>query len=221
MKKLFGAFFLLTAFLPLLCACSGIDYEDYLSESREDVFLAQTESFSLTVSCTSREYPYVSDGIACPKSKVVEVSLIPLDPAASDYEIYLPETGIGGEMSFRTYAGDYFFSEGVESFPQNSVSVKIVCGGETSEVRAGSVKNDKTLSVSEALSRAVRAEKKTVDALTQNGNFLGEFYVRLLRRDANYYYVGIVSRDGTTISLLLAGESGEILARRVSDAANP
>jgi len=38
--------------------------------------------------------------------------------------------------------------------------------------------------------------------------------VRLLRRNTNYYYVGIVDTDGKTISLLLNSETGEVLARR-------
>lgn len=46
---------------------------------------------------------------------------------------------------------------------------------------------------------------------------MGEFHVRLLRRDANYYYVGIVDGKGHTISLLLDSETGETLARRESD----
>lgn len=42
--------------------------------------------------------------------------------------------------------------------------------------------------------------------------------MRLLRRDKNYYYVGITDCTGKTISLLLNAETGEVLARRVREA---
>ena len=63
----------------------------------------------------------------------------------------------------------------------------------------------------------MNAEKETIANMTQNGAFGGEFYVRLLRRDKNYYYVGIIDTSGKTVSLLLDGESGEVLARRAPE----
>ena len=102
----------------------------------------------------------------------------------------------------------------MEVFPETSVSVRIVWEGGEQELTATSVKNEKTLSVDEALGFAVKAEKDAVARMTKGGSFYGEFYVRLLRRNTNYYYVGIVDTDGKTISLLLNSETGEVLARR-------
>ena len=84
---------------------------------------------------------------------------------------------------------------------------------EQREIVATSVKTENTLSPEKALSRALTNEKATLERMSSNGSFQGEFYVRLLRRDKNYYYVGIVDRDGNMISLLLDSESGEVLAR--------
>ena len=64
------------------------------------------------------------------------------------------------------------------------------------------------------LEYAIKAEKETVKQMTRDGNFLGEFYIRLLRRNINYYYVGITDLNGTTVSLLLDSETGEVLAKR-------
>ena len=52
--------------------------------------------------------------------------------------------------------------------------------------------------------------------MTKNNEFYGEFYIRLLRRDKNFYYVGIIGKSETTVSLLIDAESGEVLARRES-----
>ncbi len=105
-------------------------------------------------------------------------------------------------------------SDLVRKFPEGSVTVQIKWEDETRELTATSVKNEKTLSVNEILEYAIKAEKETVKQMTRDGNFLGEFYIRLLRRNINYYYVGITDLNGTTVSLLLDSETGEVLAKR-------
>ncbi len=215
MKKPISAFLLILSMLPALTACGGYDYSAHISEAKSDLFCAETDEFTVTVSCVSREYPYVADGITCPMNSVMEVSLVPAKPQICDYEVYLlGETTWGGETSFRTYAGDYFYSESVRKFPEGSVTVQIKWEDETRELTATSVKNEKTLSVNEILEYAIKAEKETVKQMTCDGNFLGEFYIRLLRRNINYYYVGITDLNGTTVSLLLDSETGEVLAKR-------
>ncbi|MCI9010692.1 MAG: hypothetical protein HFE27_05935 [Clostridia bacterium] len=215
MKKPISAFLLILSMLPALTACGGYDYSAHISEAKSDLFCAETDEFTVTVSCVSREYPYVADGITCPMNSVMEVSLVPAKSQICDYEVYLlGETTWGGETSFRTYAGDYFYSESVRKFPEGSVTVQIKWEDETRELTATSVKNEKTLSVNEILEYAIKAEKETVKQMTRDGNFLGEFYIRLLRRNINYYYVGITDLNGTTVSLLLDSETGEVLAKR-------
>lgn len=214
MKKSRLIFLLPLLLLPMFSGCGKTDYSAYISEAKEDVFVAQTETFQITLSCVTREYPYVSDGIPSPGSRIVEISLTS-EAAPASYEVYvLGETQFGGEMTFRTYASDYFFSQSVQSFFKDSVSVRVQRGDESVEVVATSVKNENTLSVKQALGCAVKEEKDLIDAMTGTDGFQGEFYVRLLRRDANYYYVGIIDRNGGVLSLLLDGESGEVLAKR-------
>ena len=215
MKK-FAYALLLVPFLLFLAACGGgYDYTKHLSEVKSDIFRAETDDFSVTVTCISREHPYASDGITCPLSDLVEIVVIPTDKADADYSVFLlGDCEIGGEMSFRSVEDDWFYSESITEFPKGSVSIRLERGEQKWEFLATSVKNEATMSATEALKVAVEHEKEAVDRLTENGAFQGEFRVRLLRRDVNYYYVGIVSKDGNTISLLLAAESGEILARR-------
>ncbi len=215
MKKPFIPLFLALLFPLFLSGCGKqYDYTAHISELRSDIFRAETDEFSVTLSCVSREYPYAADGVACPRSDVVEISLVPAS-AVDEVSVYFKtETGEqGGEMSFRNAFADYFFSESVSAFPQSTVSMRVIWGGETREVTATSVRTEETLKPDEALEKAITAEKERIERMT-NGAFLGEFHVRLLRRDKNYYYVGIIDRDGETLSLLLDSISGEVLARR-------
>ncbi len=217
MKKAILPAILLVLTLPALASCKSDDYTSYISEARSDLFVAETEEFSLSVACVSREYPYVADGVSAPKSDVVEITL--KDKINADgYEVYLVgEREIGGETSYRSVSDDYFFSEGVSEFPKESVCLRVEWGDEARELTATSVKNENTLSVPEALNCVLSFEATTIQEMTQNGIFHGEFYIRLLRREKNFYYVGIIDREGNTISLLLDGESGELLARRESN----
>lgn len=215
MKKYIPSVLLLLGLLPLLTACGGYDYKKHVSEIRSDLFCAETEEYSLTLACISREYPYALDGVAAERSDLVEITLVPTQNTAEKFTItVLGEQSWGGEMSYRNVRGDYFYSQGVTSFPEGSVTLRVTCGDGEQEIVATSVKNEKTLSPDEALSFALKHEKQTVNVLMQNGSFAGEFHVRLLRRDTNYYYVGITDTNGATVALLLNSETGELLARR-------
>lgn len=208
---------LLMLLAPALTGCGGgCDYSSHISELRSDIFRAETEEFTVTLSCITREYPYATDGVVCPVTNLVEITLSPAAVTAEPYSVFCDcgQRTVGGEMSFRNFAGDFFYSESVEAFPEKSVSLRVEWGDEVREITATSVKNDKTLSPYEALDRAVDAERQRVGQMTEGGTFYGEFYVRLLRRDKNYYYVGIVNKSGGVLSLLLDGETGEVLARR-------
>ncbi len=187
----------------------------YLSEVKSDIFVAETEEFSLTLSCTEREYPYADDGIVCPVSKLCEISIV--TEARADYSVFvIGEKTWGGETSYRNVRGDYYYSQGVDVFPENSVTLRIQWEEETREIVATSVKTEKTISPEAALSEAVKSEKEAISRMTREGEFFGEYRVRLLKRDSVYYYVGIVDKNGHTISLLIDSETGAVLARRES-----
>ncbi len=218
-KKFFALTCALACALPLfllLAGCGGkYDYAKHLSEIKSDIFIAETEEFSVTLSLSEREYPYADDGIVCPRSKLAEISIVAEENA--DYSVFVTgETEWGGETSYRNVRGDHYYSQGLETFPEGSVTMRIEWGEEKREIVATSVKTEKTISAEEALQFAVAHEKDAIARMTTDGVFGGEFRVRILRRDATYYYVGIVDKTGKTISLLLGSETGEVLARRES-----
>ncbi len=218
MKKYFLSFMTLLLLLPALAACGKYDYYAHVSDEKSDIFRAETESYTLTVSCVSREYPYLCDGVAAARSDLLEAVLAEKTPSGAEYELYfLEDVPRGGDMSFRSVTGDYFYSRSTEHFPDGSVSVKVVKNGVSEEILATSVKSENTLSVRDALEKAVSAEKETVDKMTRGEHFYGEFHVRLLRRDKNYYYVGIINEQGGILALLLDSETGEVLARKERD----
>lgn len=218
MKKPFfaGAALSLLLLLPLAGCAKPYDYTLHLSEIKRDIFLAETAQFGVTLSCVEREHPYASDGVTCPKSMLMEVVLTPVDRSIEGYTVTITDGDWGGEMSFRSVEDNWYFSAGCDSFPAQEVSVSVEWEGGKTEILATSIKNEHTMSAEQALQIAIDHEEETVKALTKDNVFLGEFRIRLLRRDVNYYYVGIIAPSGKTVSLLLGAESGEVLARRES-----
>ena len=206
---------MLLSLLPVLAACGKYDYSKHVSDERSDLFIAQTEEFTLTVACVDREYPFNADGVASTRTKTVEVVLAEAELSGAEYEVYfLEDVPRGGDMSFRSVTGDYFYSRGTERFPEESISLRVVKDGQPQDILATTVKNEHTLTTIEALEKATAAEQESLTRMTVDGVFRGEIHVRLLRRDTNYYYVGFVNEKGGTIALLLDGETGEVLARR-------
>ncbi len=207
-------FIILAAFfcLPALSACKKADCTEAISDVRSDLFLAETQEFTLTLACISREQPFLSDGIVAPRSDYIEITLTPA-LLGERYTVTLLDDGWGGEMSYRSASGDYTFS-GTHAYPAGSVSLRISWGDKRRDIVATSVKTDNTLSAEDAARRAFEAERDNLSHFTADGTFLGEIHVRLLRRDKNYYYVGFVARSGETYALLLDAETGEVLARR-------
>lgn len=216
MKK--TALFLLIPLLAsaALTGCKGEDYAAHLSDVRSDIFSAETEDFSLTLSCITREAPYAADGVACATQELIEIVLKPKESAdgTKSYSVALHgEPAVSGELSYRTVKGDYFLSESVSSFPEGSVSLRLTEDGEATELTAASVKTQNTLTPEEALHFAVEAEQELISRMTAGGEFHGEFQVRLLRRSRCYYFVGIVGKE-ENCALLLDAETGEVLAKR-------
>lgn len=215
MRRRIASIILLAALLPVLSACRQEDYTEHISEVRRDIFCAQTEDFTLTLSCTSREYPYADDGIACPMSDLIEVTLTPAVSPAGDVLVYAADESWGGEASFSAVHGDYRFSQGVETFPAGSVDLRIAWGERTYEVAATSVRTEETLSPEAALAVLTESESETLTRMRKEGVFCGEFRVRLLRREQNYYYVAVTDGE-EQIALLIDAQTGEILARRAT-----
>jgi len=199
-------------------ACQKTDYTQYVSDLKSEIFSAETDDYRISIACLRRETPYLADGYVSPQSMLMEIVLVPsvLGGSYSATAAIGEGKEIGGDMSLRLVTGDYYYSCGVDAFPKEQVSVTVTGDDGTKSLTATALKGEKTISWERALECAVEAERETVESRSERGVFCGEFRVRLLSRDRLYYYVGIVDRDGKTLSLLLDDETGEVLATHTS-----
>lgn len=224
LKRVFLSFLhpkaLIAALLCLLilpfCACSQtVNYADYVSELRSNIFLAETDDFHLRIYAVSKESPYLLDGAKRETTNRCELYLV-----APSFEkecvLFFTVNGekYGGELSFDNVKNEYFFSCTLDVSTLKQIDCTFTYGGVETALCAKSVLTDDTLSPDKALNELVKVESEFFSKMTDSYGFTGEICIRLLYEDAPYYYVGVIGQDGKTTAFLLNGKTGKLLAKR-------
>ena len=200
----------------LFPSCSKkLDYFSYVSELRNNIFLAESDQLSLHVYAVAKESPYVADGIPREISKRTEIFLT-APSGDKEYAISFTVDGKqqGGDMSYDNVKAEYYYFCTLDLSAFSEIDFTLSCGEETVTLNAKSVVNERTITPQTALSCVQNAETELFQSLTDKYGFAGEIYMRLIYEDCPYYYVGIIDRSGNTTAFLLNGETGKILAKR-------
>ena len=220
-RRIFGFtvaifFLLLTLFLFPSCKKQE-DYFSYLSEYRSNLFLAQTETFSVRLYALEKEHPFVADGNVGEKTKRAEVYITAKD-GSENCTISFPvgDNNYGGECSYDSVKREYFYSCAVDISTLHSIPLSLQFGESRYEVTAHSVKRTDTLSGEEILARLQTQTPDLFSSLTTKNGFLAEIHLRILYEETPYYYVGIVEKTGKITAFLLDATTGNILAKRES-----
>ncbi len=215
--------FFLYLFLPLLLlgsmffsACQKkTDYFDYLSEERNNLFLARDEEFSLKIYSVRKESPYAADGVVQPTAPRFEAYLVaPSGDKTTLLRFNVDGKEYGGEMSYDNVKGEYFYNCALDVSALSSIECVFTYGEREITLNALSVLTKSTLSPREALKKLQVESPETFTSLTDKYGFSGEIYLRLLYEDSPYYYVGVIDREGNIQAFLLNAETGKVLARR-------
>ncbi len=209
--------FLLLA-LPLLffVGCKEqVNYFDYVSELRSNIFLAKTEEYSLKIFAVRKETPYVADGIPQSGSSRIEVYFLPPEgDRITNITLRIGKETVGGEMSYDNVKCEYYYSRTMDVSALSFIDCTIEYGEKKIELRANSVVTEHTLSPEIALQKLQETQPELFASLTDEYGFAGEIYLRLLFEDSPYYYIGVIDRDGKVTAFLMNAESGKILAKR-------
>ena len=217
--KLLPTFLLLLFFLcsiPFFGACNQkIDYFDYVSELRRDIYLAKEGDFSLRVYALVKENPYAMDGIPKSPSPRMEAYMVAPD-GTKDCHLTLEFDNqiVEGEMSYDNVKGEYFFAHSIDLGNASKLKFTLIYGEETIVLQALSVKNSDVLTTENILQSLVETEGELFRSLTDKYGFSGEIYLRLIYEDSPYYYVGIIERSGDVHAFLIHAKTGKVLAKR-------
>lgn len=212
-------------FLPILlvcllfaCSCKKeVCYFDYVSELRSNVFLAETEDFSLRIHSTKKENPYAMDGIPKESSILTEVFLsVPSGDQTCILSFSVNSREFGGDMSYDNVKAEYYYSCTFDSSSAKEIPCTVQYGEKEVTLLAKSVLDESVLSPKKILNALQETEKEFFTALTDKYGFQGEIYIRLLYEDSAYYYIGVIDRNTNVSAFLINAKTGKILAKRQS-----
>lgn len=201
-----------------LAACKkSINYFDYVSELRNNIFLAKTETLSLRIYAVTKESPYSSDGIPQETFSRMEAHLVaPEGNKTTTISFLIDEQSYGGEMSYDIVKGEYYYACPLDVSSQTSIVCLIHYGEVETELTATSVLTENTITPQAALKKLQTDKTELFSSLTDKYGFAGEIYLRLISESAPYYYIGIIDRKGNCNAFLMNAETGKILAHRQS-----
>ena len=197
-------------------ACSKeINYFDYVSELRSNIFVAKTDSFSLRIYAVCKESPYATDGVPRETFSRLEAYLItPEGNKQTEICLQIENASYEGEMSYDIVKGEYYASFPIDVSTQREIVCFVKYGDEEKELTATSILTPNTISPQEALKKVQTEKSDLFLSLMDKYGFSGEIYLRLLFEDSPYYYVGIIDRQGNCTAFLMNAETGKILAQR-------
>lgn len=224
MKKFFNAkratvflfFVSLLCIFPLFPSCKKqVDPFSYVSELRDNIFLAETDAFSLKIYSVIKETPYFADGIKQETTRRTEVYLLaPEGNQNYSFTVTVGGKPYGGEMSFDNVKTEYYWSCTLDVSALSSLDCVIAYETERVAIKANSVLSGKELAP-KAVLRILREENQELfSSLTDKYGFAGEIYIRLIYEENTYYYVGIIDRKGKIHAFLLNATTGKTLAKR-------
>ena len=197
-------------------ACSKeINYFDYVSELRSNIFVTKSDSFSLRIYAVCKESPYSTDGIPRETFTRLEAYLItPEGNKQTHIRLQIEDNYYEGEMSYDIVKGEYYASFPIDASTLQEIPCFVQYGDEEKELTATSILTPNTISPQEALKKVQTEKAELFLSLTDKYGFSGEIYLRLLFEDSPYYYVGIIDRQGNCTAFLMNAETGKILAKR-------
>lgn len=216
MKKTKFFIWIVLSALCALCAlpaCSKqVNYCDYISESRFDIFLYKDDSTEIKIQCSKKEQPFSADGYKGDLSDLVEIYVT---LAKNPQELEVEVEGLAGEMNYQAVTRQYYLSLSAAAFDKSGVEVTLTADdGNKETYTALSVKDDNVMSCEKAVLCVAEYASELFEGLTSNGLFDGEIFVRLLYDDGCYYYVGICDKTKHVTAFLIDGERGKVIAKK-------
>ncbi|MGN1060178.1 MAG: hypothetical protein ACI4QN_00445 [Candidatus Coproplasma sp.] len=220
MKKIFMGgiccFCLAASCLSILPSCKkNVDYLNYVSENRRQVYLCKEDGYELKIFCSDRETPYCADGVKGNMATICEVYYkCNSSPSCVNCEV----EGFSGEMSYMSVTNSFYLSFSADTIEEESLNVKLTIDGKEKEISVRNVFEAGTIDYKSAINSVIEYDKDKFDGLTQRNQFLGEIAIRLIYDDGCYYYVSVCDRNKQVKAYLVDGRSGRIITERESSA---
>ena len=223
MKKIILIFALVLASIFALsgCDCSNkkeIDYVNYVSELRSNLYEGKSDNYSLKASYGFKETPYQNDGKIGKKIYLLSFKLEKIENLEISYFLKFTHADKTYEKQFSLNHNKNALTCEIEikDFTAQNFTVEVGTLQEKESVVMQSIIPKNALDFKGAIQALIKNQPSLIESYTNsNGEFNGEIYARILVKDGKaYWYIGIANGNGALKALLIDGMSGEVLAVR-------
>lgn len=226
MKKKILIILVLMVSLVGLTACktAEINLSDYVIEERNNLFSAQDDLYTVTLSSGMREENYDLDGEVGSLVPFGVITLARNDraPLANDsYTYYLKvnDESFNGFLIQSPVDNTYSVDIGESIANDAVVEIQITFTGYSFNQPMACVSNDFSVNSTRALEIASQELQEDLQNVMSDSNVKIEVVMKIMKdysTDSNsyYWYVGVISTNGDTLGILIDANTSEIIAKK-------
>lgn len=206
------------AMLFVTSSCkSEVDLTAYVSQLRENVYACEVDGVKISVYSERRESPFIADSYV---GKLKNILIVKIDaPTIVDdakISISYDDISANGTFDYNPIGAKYTTVIEVEKLPtKQEFNGVFMVGEKQTEVLFKSTVASGSISSKDAINSVKKYDSKTINNLFNSDRVEAEIHIRIMPGgERNYYYVGLVTKDGNTTAYLVDGTSGEVLAKK-------
>ena len=220
-----GLFFCLLCGLMFLSGCDAKleqNIWDNVAEYRQFVVFGDNDNMSVTFMCGKREVDYKSDGVATDLIPfgVITITLdrnIPID--TMNYVLYVGTEKYTGDLQQNPFDKTLVADIGKIVDQTQNISIDVILNGEKYSLKLNRIDNDWVVSMHDCVKIFVDKYKEDIKSFVNKNVFEGEVYLKIIddydkHKSDFYFYISFISRQGSSISMLISPKTGEILASK-------
>ena len=214
--------------LSCLCACgpTNVNINDYLIENRVNLFTAQDDLYSLTLSTGTRETNYNFDGVI---DEMCDFGILTLSrndnsPLAKDtytYTVRIGEENYTGILACNEIDNTYSADIGINISSDSVITAQVSFTGYTFSKELTNISNSFAVDNNTAINIANKELEKNISTITRDKNNKIEVITKILKDYSTsdlkkyYWYIGVISTKGETLGVLIDSSNGDIIAKKV------
>ncbi|MDR3021925.1 MAG: hypothetical protein LBU60_04560 [Clostridiales bacterium] len=210
----------------LLIACNNIFDKNIenISEFRPDLYILQTDEYSIEVVSGFREKAFLIDGQTNGQVDFAIITVIPSDGVSDnvryDFELKFSNQTFKGTMAVHPFNENYLYEIPVRTYGQPLSLSLTRQQSKTNEFELQTVFENNMINHVRALQIATNRLKTQISSIKKNGKLLGEIYLMFVKNPVNngggyFWYIAIHSFDNKTFAVLIDPVSEKILAERL------
>lgn len=195
---------------------------DNIAEIREFVLYGTEQELSVTLMCGKRESEYKIDGFA---SELIPFGVITItlsedymgDVDTSSFVLFVGTQKFEGELQKNPFDGTFVADIGKIIDRSQNVSIDVYLNGEKESIKLKDIGEEWSVCVQDCVDILLDNFADEITGFVYDGEFQGEVYLKIIDdydrfKSTFYYYVFVVDRAGSSISMLISPINGEILA---------